>query len=322
MVKFNSLSPKTRGVVLILTANILFSLNMPVSRELTPDWIDPFGLSFLRISFAFLSFFILSLFLKKREKFSLKEHFILLSCGILGTTTNQLSFLAGLAKTSPVDASLIITVTPIITMIFAALIIKEPITFRKISGVFTGMGGATLILYVSYSGLFNQSGTIEGNSIVLISCFVYALYLVLVRPLMIKYSPVEIMKWTFFYGTITSFPFTISYVKLSEGSGVTQYLQLGYALIFGTFAAYMLVAFSLKLLRPTTVSMFNYVQPLLASFVAVMIGQDTLNWTKPVSAALIFIGVYMVITSKSKEDINAASLVKIEKTTDQQIISK
>lgn len=84
-------------------------------------------------------------------------------------------------------------------------------------------------------------------------------------------------------------------------------MQLGYALVFGTFAAYMLVAFSLKLLRPTTVSMFNYVQPLLASFVAVMIGQDTLNWTKPVSAALIFIGVYMVITSKSRDEIAVSS---------------
>jgi drug/metabolite transporter (DMT)-like permease len=308
MYRFNSLSPKTKGVILILAANILFSLNMPVSRELTPQWIDPFGLSFLRISFAFLSFFILSLILKSRERFSFKEHLLLIACGILGTTTNQLSFLSGLAKTSPVDASLIITVTPIITMVFAALIIREPITFKKISGVLIGMGGATLILYVSYNGMFKQSGTFEGNSIVLISCFVYALYLVLIRPLMIKYSPVEVMKWTFFYGTVASLPFTINYVRLYDGISATQYLELGYALLFGTFGAYMLVAFSLKLLRPTTVSMFNYVQPLLASFVAIMIGQDTLNWTKPVSAILIFIGVYLVITSKSREDLDKSNV--------------
>ncbi len=308
MFRFNSLSPKTKGVILILAANILFSLNMPVSRELTPQWIDPFGLSFLRISFAFLSFFILSIILKSRERFSFKEHLLLIACGILGTTTNQLSFLSGLAKTSPVDASLIITVTPIITMIFAALIIKEPITFKKISGVLIGMGGATLILYVSYNGMFIQSGTFEGNSIVLISCFVYALYLVLIRPLMMKYSPVEVMKWTFFYGTVASLPFTINYVRLYHGISATQYLELGYALLFGTFGAYMLVAFSLKLLRPTTVSMFNYVQPLLASLVAILIGQDTLNWTKPVSAILIFIGVYLVITSKSREDLDKSNV--------------
>lgn len=308
MFRFNSLSPKTKGVILILAANILFSLNMPVSRELTPQWIDPFGLSFLRISFAFLSFFILSIILKSRERFSFKEHLLLIACGILGTTTNQLSFLSELAKTSPVDASLIITVTPIITMIFAALIIKEPITFKKISGVLIGMGGATLILYVSYNGMFIQSGTFEGNSIVLISCFVYALYLVLIRPLMMKYSPVEVMKWTFFYGTVASLPFTINYVRLYHGISATQYLELGYALLFGTFGAYMLVAFSLKLLRPTTVSMFNYVQPLLASLVAILIGQDTLNWTKPVSAILIFIGVYLVITSKSREDLDKSNV--------------
>jgi drug/metabolite transporter (DMT)-like permease len=308
--RFISLPPKTRGVILILVANIFFAFNMPISRELTPQWINPFGLSLLRISFAFFSFFTLSAILRTGVRFTLKEHFILILSGILGTTTNQLSFLVGLSKSSPVDASLIITVTPIITMIFAALIIKEPITLKKLTGVIIGMGGATLILYVSYSGLFVQSGTLAGNLTVLISCFVYGLYLVLIRPLMIKYPPIEVMKWAFFYGMLGSLPFTWRYVALLPGAGRIQYMQLGYALIFGTFTAYLLVAFSLKLLRPTTVSMFNYIQPLLASLIAVAIGQDTLNWTKPLSALLIFTGVYLVITSKSKEDMEKESAQK------------
>ncbi|PKP00464.1 MAG: EamA family transporter [Bacteroidetes bacterium HGW-Bacteroidetes-8] len=313
--RFISLPPKTRGVILILVANIFFAFNMPVSRELTPDWIDPFGLSLLRISFAFFAFFTLSKILKTGVKFTIKEHYILIISGILGTTTNQLSFLVGLSKSSPVDASLIITVTPIITMIFAALIIKEPITAKKLTGVIIGMGGATLILYVSYSGLFIQSGTLTGNLTVLISCFVYGLYLVLIRPLMIKYPPIEVMKWTFFYGMLASLPFTWKYVAMLPGAGKTQYLQLGYALFFGTFTAYLLVAFALKLLRPTTVSMFNYIQPLLASLIAVAIGQDTLNWTKPVSALLIFTGVYLVITSKSKDEIEKGAELKKKSLT-------
>lgn len=125
------MSEKGKGVILLLIANIFFAINMPVSRELTPNWIDPFGLSFFRISFACLAFFLLTAILKQKASFSVKEHALLFLGGVMGTTANQLSFLGGLAKTSPVDASLIITITPIITMVFAALIIKEPITFKK-----------------------------------------------------------------------------------------------------------------------------------------------------------------------------------------------
>ena len=306
-------APKSRGVIIILIANLFFAVNMPISREITPLWINPYGLSLLRISFAFVSFFILSLILKSRQKFSFKEHITLMACGLLGTTLNQMSFLVGLSKTSPVDASLIITITPILTMLFAALIIKEPITFKKAFGVLVGLSGAFLILYTSYNGHFAQSGSITGNLIVLISSFVFALYLVIVRPLMIKYPPIEVMKWSFFYGMLFSAPFCIKYVKMADGAGMTQYLQLGYALFFGTFIAYLLVSFALKLLRPTTVSMFNYVQPLIASFIAIAIGQDTMNWTKPVSAVLIFAGVFFVIRSKSRDDIEKTQIEKVHK---------
>ncbi len=305
--RLSNLSPKIHGVIMIFAANVLFALNIPVSKELTPLWIDPFGLSFLRISFAFFSFFILSFIIGSKVKFNAKEHIILMICGVTGITINQLAFLAGLSVTSPVDASLIITMTPIITMIFSAVIIKEPITLRKMAGVLTGMAGAVLILYASYSGFFSQSGTIRGNLIVLSSGFVYSLYLVLIRPLMQKYPPTEVMKWTFFYGMIASFPFTIRYTSINPDFGSTQIMQLLYALFFGTFTAYLLVAFSLRHLRPTTVSMFNYVIPLLASFVAIYIGQDTFNWTKLLSALFIFVGVYLVITSKSKGETDGRS---------------
>ena len=291
------LPPKTRGIILILLANLFFAINMPVSRELTPEWINPFGLSLFRISFAFISFLILSLFIKDTsDGFTIKEHLILILAGLMGTAANQLSFLAGLSMTSPVDASLIITITPIITMLFAAVIIKEPISFKKASGVMIGMSGAAIILYTARYGHFEQSGTLKGNLVVLISCFVYALYLVIIRPLMAKHSPVHIMKWTFLYGVVIALPFTYDKIQINPGASITEWIQLGYALVFGTFTAYLLVAFSLKLLRPTTVSMFNYIQPLIASSIAIAFGQDVLNWTKPVSALLIFIGVYLVIT--------------------------
>ncbi len=301
-------APKSRGVVLIFAANILFAINMPVSRSLTPDWLHPLALSFLRISFAWISFHILSLLMVKRVRFTFHEHLRLLLCGFLGTAANQISFITGLARTSPVDASLIITVTPILTMLFAALIIKEPITFKKVAGVFAGLTGAFLILYNSHNVAGSlTTGTLKGNLIVLVSSFVFALYLVVVRPLMLKYPPVEVMKWSFLYGTVMAAPFCIKHLGFKPGADTVQYLQLGYTLVFGTFISYLLVSLSQKLLRPTTVSMFNYVQPLIASFIAIVIGQDVFNWNKPLSSILIFTGVYLVIKSKSKEDIECAA---------------
>ncbi|MDD2491378.1 MAG: DMT family transporter [Bacteroidales bacterium] len=299
-----ALPPKTKGVLLVLVANIFFAINMPVSRELTPDWIDPFGLSQLRITFAFIAFLILSLFIKDNTRnFSIKEHLILITAGITGTAANQLSFLTGLSMTSPVDASLIITIGPIITMLFSALIIKEPISMKKISGVLIGMSGAAIILYTAKFGNFEQTGTLKGNLIILISGCVYAFYLVIIRPVMAKHSAIHVMKWTFFYGALIALPYTWKKLTISPGATSTEWFQLGYALLMGTFVAYLLVAFSLKLLRPTTVSMFNYVQPLVASSIAIIIGQDIFNWTKPVSATLIFTGVYLVIKSKSRSDL-------------------
>ncbi len=294
---------KWRGVILITLANILFSINMPVSRDLIPDPIDPLALSLFRISFAFLSFFILSLKFKEVSRIELKDHFKLFLCGVFGTSLNQLSFLKGLSYTSPVDASLIITIGPIITMILAAIIIKEPLSFKKVVGVGVGLLGAALILYTAQNREIVQTGSIKGDLIVLISCFSYALYLVIVKPLMSKFNPVTVMKWSFFYGTITALPFCAKQALDINELPIKAVLNLGYALIFGTFIAYYLVSLSLKYLRPTTISMFNYIQPLLASTIAIYVGQDVMNIYKPIAAILIFAGVYLVITSKSKEEL-------------------
>jgi EamA-like transporter family. len=134
-------------------------------------------------------------------------------------------------------------------MLFAALIIKEPISFKKASGVIIGMSGAAIILYTARYGHFEQSGTLKGNLVVLISCFVYALYLVIIRPLMAKHSPVHIMKWTFFYGAIIALPFTFDKLSINQGASTTEWMQLGYALVFGTFCSLSSCCLLIKVIK-------------------------------------------------------------------------
>lgn len=304
------MNQKFKGSIFILLANICFALNTSVSRMLIPENMHPLGLSQLRIAFAFLGFFIIGLFLKNTHKFNTKDHIRLLICGILGTSFNQLSFLEGLSLTSPVDASLICTCTPILTMLFASILIKEPITYKKAIGVIIGMSGAIVILYSSINHTSaGQTSSLSGDLLVGLSCVVYSLYLVLVRPIMMRHSAIHVMKWIFFYGTICTIPFCYDKLFFYTTDAIS-YLpskdilnKLLFTLFIGTLLPYMLVAFSLKLLRPTTVSMYNYLQPLITSVMAISIGQDVFTWNKPFAALLIFMGVYLVITSKSKADL-------------------
>lgn len=306
------MNPKLKGSIFILFANVCFALNTSVSRMIIPDNMPPFGLSQLRITFACLAFFVLGFIVKnKGPKFTLKNHLRLLICGLLGTAINQLSFLGGLSMTSPVDASLICTCTPILTMIFASFIIKEPISLKKAGGVIVGMAGAVIIMYSSANPTNSgQTGTLSGDMLVGVSCIVYALYLVLVQPIMKTHSSIHVMQWVFFYGGIAILPFCYDDVKfigmMSENGLPTQAVmgELAFALVIGTFIPYLLVSFALKLLRPTTVSMYNYLQPVITSIMAISIGQDIFTWSKPFAALLIFIGVYLVITSKSKADMD------------------
>lgn len=310
------MNAKVKGSIFVFFANVCFALNTSVSRMLIPDNMPALGLSQLRIAFACFAFFLLGLIVKnKGPKFTLKDHLRLFICGLLGTALNQLTFLGGLSMTSPVDASLICTCTPILTMVFASLIIKEPISWKKAGGVFIGMTGAVLIMYTSANPeSASQTGTLSGDLLVGLSCVVYGLYLVLVQPVMKSHSSIHVMQWVFFYGGMAILPFCYDDVKfigeLSEAGLPSSAVitELVFALVIGTFIPYMLVSFSLKLLRPTTVSMYNYMQPVITSTLAISIGQDIFTWSKPLAALLIFLGVYLVITSRSKADLEKATL--------------
>ena len=268
---------KLKGHLLILAANILFAINMPVSKYLLPEHVQPEALTSMRMSFACVMFWITSLFVPY-EKVPLKDLGLLCLCALCGVGLNQGLFIWGLNTTSPVDASIIATAVPIFVMILAALILKEPITRMKTFGVLLGICGAISLILQSTQGS-NQASSLGGNLLITVSGFMYSIYLVVSKPLTLKYSSVTMMKWMFLFSTLITLPFG------------------------ATFVPYLLIPLALKRIRPTTVSMYNYIQPIVASFIAVFIGQDSFSVTKLVSAALVFSGVYLVTQSKSRADL-------------------
>lgn len=301
---------KLKGHILILITNILFAINMPISKYLLPSHVQPEALTIMRMGSACLLFWLTSLFIK-REKVTIKDLGLLFICAMCGVGINQGLFIVGLNRTSPVDASIIATGVPIFVMLLAAVILKEPITKMKALGVLMGcIGGISLILASTHAT--GQASSLEGNLMIIVSAFVYSIYLVLSKPLSLRYSAVTMMKWMFLFSTLVLLPFTYRHVldtpafqretlnmqELGAISFVTDRCDI-HSLFINTYVA--------ETHRPTTVSMYNYIQPIIASLIAVMIGQDTFSLQKVLSAVLVFTGVYLVTQSKSRADLEKES---------------
>jgi drug/metabolite transporter (DMT)-like permease len=299
-------SEKIKGHIFILAANVLFAVNIPISKSLIPSHIMPEALTLLRIVFGCLMFWAISLFVPN-EKVAPKDLGLLLLCALCGITFNQSLFMEGLSLTSPVDASIIATAGPIYVMLLAALILKEPVTGQKAFGVLLGVVGAvTLILSSSQAG--NPEGGLSGNLRIVFSNLLYSIYVVLSRPLSQRYAAVTIMKWMFLFSTIILTPFTCRALMEApafhrQAMDWSEMGAIAYVLLLGTFIPYLIIPMSLKRLRPTTVSMYNYIQPIIASVIAILLGQGSFGIGKLLSTVLVFAGVYLVTQSKSREDV-------------------
>ena len=209
--------------------------------------------------------------------------------------------------TSPIDAGLIVTMNPVMVMLISAVVLKEPITSKKAGGVLIGACGALLIIWQSYTINQGHGGSLIGNLLCFISVVSYATYLVISKPIAQRYSPVTLMKWMFLFSTILMLPFSMQDVvnaKLfSSATTFSALSSLFYVVFCATFLAYLFIPIALKRIRPTTISMYNYAQPLVAATLAILMNQDTLTWDKPVAALLVFTGVYLVTQSKARADL-------------------
>ena len=296
---------KVRGHIAMLITALIFGVNIPFSKNLMPDWMSPMGLTYSRFAFGAIAFWIISLFMKP-EKVTLKDMGTLFLGSLLGVGINQGAFIAGLQRTSVTNASIVITITPILAMIISFFILKEPITFKKAGGVMVGLIGVLSMILTSRVAAAGHQSSIAGDLLCVLSSLSYAFFLVLTRGISKRYSSLTIMKWMFLFSAILFMPLgfrdVMSAAIFPHGSSLAWGSYL-YMLIGATVITYLLIPFAQREIRPTTIGMYNYLQPMVASFIAIMWGHDTFTWNKPISGILIFAGVYLVTTSKSREDV-------------------
>lgn len=293
-----------RGHILILAANVLFGISMPVFKYLLSSDFPPEAITIMRAVFACMMFWITSLFVP-REKVEPKDLAIIFVCAMCGVGINQYLFVLGLKSSSPVDASIIATSVPIFVMLLAAIFLKEPISARKTSGVMFGVCGGLLLVFNSmYSNVSN--GSLHGDVLMLTNQLMYSVYMVLSKPLSAKYSSVTMMKWMFLFSSLILTPFCAgSLANVPTFHTATFcWIQTGallYLLFGATYLAFMLIPMALKYIRPTVAGMYTYTQPIVASAIAISIGQDAFSMTKLGSLLLVFMGVYLVTTSRSRQ---------------------
>lgn len=279
--------------VLFLVA-LLYGANYSIAKIALPEYLPPFGFIVIRISMATLLFWLFSFWSDHEKIKDRKDLMLLFLCSLFGVAINQMLFFKGLSLTNPINASVIMTTSPIMVMITAYILGREKLTPFKIAGVIIAGLGAYLL--VTKDGVSLTEGTFLGDLFILMNGTSYAVYLVIVKPLMAKYKPITVIKWIFLFGLICTTPF--GYQQLVEVNWqiipVEAWLSIGYVVLGATFMVYLLNAWSLRFVNSSVVGIYIYLQPMISTLVAVSFRGDLLDLTTVLYSLLIMIGVYLV----------------------------
>ncbi|MDE6771276.1 MAG: DMT family transporter [Muribaculaceae bacterium] len=299
-----------KGHASMFGANAIWGVMSPVAKfVMISGTITPLVVTNLRIAGAMVLFWLVSLFMKP-EHMSPKDMAKLFGASLLAIVFNQGCFITGLGMTSPTNASIITTSMPLWAMVLAAFFLKEPITGKKIMGIAAGATGAVLLVLGGRQAA--QSGSVTssiwGDLIVMTAQLSYALYIVLFKNFVSRYSLFTVMKWMFTFAFICIVPFSTPALSDTRWEAVTplEWGALSLVVVGATFVCYILVVIGQRRLRPTVAGMYNYIQPLVACIVAILWGMDTFGVTKAFAILLIFIGVFLVTISRSRKEMESA----------------
>ena len=290
-------------LALFVTA-LIYGANYTIAKGVMPEYLLPFGFILLRVTGGLILFWITGFF--SPQKIERKDFPLLALCGLFGVAINQLLFFKGLSMTTPINAAIIMVCTPILVLLIAGFLVNEKITFRKLFGIFLGLIGAALLLLVNHDFSFG-SLTWRGDLCIFINAISWGIYLVIAKPLIMKYNTITVVKWVFLFGFIYTLPFGFYELQQANFSvmPVNILMSILFVIIATTYFAYLLNNYALKKVSASVVSIYIYLQPLLAAGIAIFLGKDELNSIKLISALLIFGGVYLVsVNAKNNDFLN------------------
>lgn len=296
---------KDRSVILghlpCFVAYAVFGFNIIVCKDLTSSGlISPMALFCIRSICAGALFWLISLFMKA-EKVDRRDYIKIFAASVLGFFLTQITFLMAIPDITPMDCSIVASLSPIYTMFIAAVVLKEPITLKKAGGVMLSLCGILYLIMNSVGAVGGASvTTLPGIALMIANSLCFSLYLGVFKPVISKYSAVTFMKWIFLFSFVLSVPFAgVEIVSIDYFSiPVANLWELAFLVICATFVTYLLIPIGQKHIRPTLVSMYSYVQPIIAIAISIFIGMDVLSWQKVLAAIMVFAGVLLVNYSR------------------------
>ncbi len=291
---------KNKAFAAAIGANFIFGSSYAVVKYITPNFIHPFALNFVRVTVSIILFWILFLFKPGKTRIDKKDIPRFLLCGLTGVTINQIFFIKGLSLTTAIHSSLLSLATPIFITIIAAWLLREGFNAAKAAGLVLGISGAAILILMKDNSNAG-SNMLIGDLFVLINAISYAFYLVLVRPLMAKYSGIQVLRWVFTIGAIGIIPFGLPHFLETNWIAfeTSHLIALAYIAIATTFIAYLLTVYAISAIGSSSTGAFIYTQPVFAAMVATIFAGEHFTLSKAIAALLIFTGVYLVNFKKS-----------------------
>lgn len=288
------MSKRTLAILAALGATSIYGINHTIAKGVMPTYVGSFGFIFLRVTGATLLFWLIS-FWGPKEKIEKKDWLRILVCSILGMVINMLSFFKGLQLSTPINSSVLITISPIIVVIMSAFLLKERITLNKGLGVFLGFVGAIGLIMFGAEVRQDAPNIPLGNFLFVVNATSYGAYLIVVKKLIEKYHPFTLMKWLFTIAVIINLPLTWHEVVEIEWSTIPLWAlgSIAFVVIGTTFLTYLFNAYALMQVKASTIGAFMYVQPLVGIIFAILTGKDNLTLIKVVATSFVLIGVYL-----------------------------
>ncbi|WP_283636845.1 DMT family transporter [Aquaticitalea lipolytica] len=297
------MNSRTFAIVALFLVQLLYGLNYTFAKTvINENFVQPFAFVILRVGGAAILFWLVSFFLPK-EKIDKKDFLKFFIAAVFGVAINMLLFLKGLELTTPISASVIVTITPIIILILSSFFLNEKITGLKVLGVILGFSGGVLLTILGESTRVGDNLPL-GNLFIFINVISYSIYIILIKKLTQKYHPFTFIKWLFLFGFFLILPFGYVEFKQIEWHTFTPYVTFSvlFVVVGATFGTYLLNPLALRKLKASTVGIFIYLQPVIAGLFALIMGADDIGYVKVIAMCLIFCGVYLVTKRPKNSD--------------------
>jgi drug/metabolite transporter (DMT)-like permease len=281
---------------------IIYAAGFTIIKQVTPEFVSPAGFVALRVLGATPLLWLSGLFIKEKvAKEDLKRIAIL---SLFGVSINQSLFIKGMALTSPISGAIIMITSPLLVLFIGNIVLKEKFTITRISGIVLGLLGAGLMILTSSLSNGKEDNAL-GDLFIFINALSWGTFLVFVKPLMAKYNTITVLKWVFLFGLPILVPLGWNGMMEADYASFTgkTWFDVFFVVVIVTFVAYLLNVYSLKVLSPTVVSAYIYLQPLFAAIIAIYLGKDHLGWQKIVFGLCIFAGVFLASRNSTRKSV-------------------